>query len=66
MQITTAPFVFSDSGVYAIQQHARNLRDQQILAVAKTDGVIGVNGLGLLLGDPKASIEKYVDHVSVN
>lgn len=63
LNLTTAPFVFSHSGVYAINPHVRNVRDDQIKAVAKSGGVIGINGLGLLLGDEKASIEKYVDHI---
>lgn len=63
MNMTSAPFVFSHSGVYNIVPHVRNVRDEQIQAVAKSGGVIGVNGLGLLLGDANASIEKYVEHV---
>jgi membrane dipeptidase len=63
LMLTTKPFVFSHSGVYKIAPHARNIRDEQIKAVAKSGGVIDINGLGLLLGDTNASIEKYVDHI---
>ncbi|MCX7126135.1 MAG: membrane dipeptidase [Gammaproteobacteria bacterium] len=63
LNLTTKPMVISHSGVYAINPHPRNVRDDQVKAVAKTGGVIGINGLGLLLGDANASVEKFVDHI---
>ena len=63
LKLTTAPFVFSHSGVYGIEPHVRNVHDEQIKAVAKNGGVIGINGLGLLLGDANASVAKFVDHI---
>jgi membrane dipeptidase len=62
-KLTTQPMVISHSGVYSVHPHVRNVHDEHIKAVAKTGGVIGVNGIGILLGDPKARIEKYVDHI---
>lgn len=64
MVLTQKPMVFSHSGTYEIAPHVRNLTNEQILALAKTDGVIGINGLGLLLGDENASIEKYLQHIN--
>ncbi|MGQ3889965.1 dipeptidase [Legionella sp. CNM-1927-20] len=61
--LTTLPLVNSHSGVYGIHPHVRNVHNEQIKAVARTGGVIGVNGIGVLLGNPKASVEKYVDHI---
>lgn len=63
LKLTNSPMVFSHSGVYAIYPHIRNVTDAQIDAIADTGGVIGVNGLGLLLGDPEAKIEKFVEHI---
>src|SRR3990167_4523113 len=63
LKITKKPFIISHSGVYGVHAHPRNARDEQIKAVAKTGGIIGINGLGVLLGDPNASIAKYVDHI---
>lgn len=63
LKISTKPFTFSHSGVYSIAPHVRNVHDEQIKAVAKSDGVIGINGLGLLLGEDNASVEKYVEHI---
>ncbi len=62
-RLTKLPMVISHAGVYGIHPHVRNVHDEQIKAIAKTDGVIGVNGIGILLGDSNASIEKYVDHI---
>lgn len=62
-RLTKSPMVISHSGAYGIHPHVRNVHDEQIKAIAKTDGVIGVNGIGILLGDPNASIEKYIDHI---
>lgn len=61
--LSNLPMVISHSGIFGVNPHVRNLRDDQISAIAKTNGVVGINGLGLLLGDQKASIEKFVEHV---
>ncbi len=63
LNLTKLPMMISHSGVYGIHPHVRNVHDEQIKAIAKTNGVIGINGIGILLGDPKASIDKYVDHI---
>jgi membrane dipeptidase len=43
LKITTAPVIASHSCVYVICPHNRNLTDDQIKAIAKNGGVIGVN-----------------------
>jgi membrane dipeptidase len=63
MEISKAPVIFSHSNAYSIHQHARNLKDDQIKALAKTGGVIGINGMGMLLGDENASAKKIVEHI---
>lgn len=63
MALSCLPVIFSHSAVHALNPHIRNLKDDQIQAVAQSGGVIGINGLGLLLGDADASLEKYVDHI---
>lgn len=57
------PVVISHAGVYAINPLPRNVRDDQIKALAAKGGLLGINGIGLLLGDKNASVQKYVDHV---
>ncbi len=63
MAISSKPVIFSHSNVAKLHPHQRNLQDDQIIAAAKTDGFIGINGNGPLLGDAQASAQKYVDHV---
>lgn len=63
IEISSLPVVISHACAYGINPLPRNIKDEQIQAVAKSGGVIGVNGIGLLLGDKTASIKKYVDHV---
>jgi membrane dipeptidase len=47
-----APVIFSHSNPRALNNHERNIRDDQIVACAKTGGVIGVSGVGLFLSQP--------------
>ena len=41
--ITTKPIIASHSSVYSLVQHRRNLKDEQIKAIAKNGGVIQLN-----------------------
>jgi membrane dipeptidase len=43
IQTTTKPIIASHSSVYALCPHQRNLKDDQIRAIAKNGGVIQVN-----------------------
>jgi membrane dipeptidase len=52
--------VFSHSVPAGVKAHARNVSDAQMRACAATDGVVGINGLGIFLGDNDASTEALV------
>jgi membrane dipeptidase len=43
-----------------VKAHDRNIGDAQMRACAATGGVVGVNGLGIFLGDNDASTEALV------
>ncbi len=43
MKITTKPIIASHSSVYSLVPHRRNLKDEQIKAIAKNGGVIQIN-----------------------
>ena len=63
MQESSGPVVFTHSNPRALWDHQRNISDQQIRACAATGGVIGLNGMGILLGDNDVSIATMLRHV---
>ncbi len=63
MQESAGPVVFSHSNPTAVWDHQRNIHDDQIRACAATDGVIGLNGMGIFLGDNDIAIETLLRHL---
>ena len=63
MDVSTAPVVFSHSNPKALNDHPRNILDDQIKKCAGTGGVVGVNGVGLFLGNNDSSTENQIRHV---
>lgn len=59
-ELSSAPAVFSHSVPAGVHPHARNVTDEQMRACTATGGVIGINGVGLFLGDSDARIEAFV------
>jgi membrane dipeptidase len=63
------PVIASHSNARALRDHRRNLRDEQIAAIARTGGVVGVNFWTAFLvpwgkvGDPLATLDDVVRHV---
>jgi membrane dipeptidase len=58
------PVVFSHSNSFAIKEHPRNIKDAQIYSCAQKGGVIGVNGIGIFLGDHNDTRTiKIVEHI---
>jgi membrane dipeptidase len=63
IELSESPVIFSHSNVYALHPHPRNLKDDQIKAIAQKGGLIGINGNAGLLGEKNASIKKFVEHI---
>lgn len=60
---SSKPVVFSHSNPNAIWRHGRNIDDDQIKACAETGGVIGVNGMGIFLGENVTDNETILRHI---
>ena len=63
MELSQRPVIFSHTNVKAIHDHPRTIDDEQILACAAQDGVIGLTGLGIFLGDPDASVAAFIRQI---
>ncbi len=62
-EVSTDPVIFSHSNPRALWDHPRNILDDQIKACAASGGLIGVNGVGVFLGDNDASTEMMLRHI---
>lgn len=63
MSHTSKPVVFSHSNPTAIWKHQRNITDEQIKACAETGGVVGVNGMGIFLGNNDITTDTILRHI---
>lgn len=63
IDITASPLIASHSSCRAICDHPRNLTDQQIVALAERDSVIGINFAPSFIHPSYATVERVVDHI---
>jgi membrane dipeptidase len=64
INVSKMPIIASHSGVYALRNHPRNLKDKQLKALAKNGGVIGIVLASSFLTDGEfAYVKDYVDHI---
>ena len=66
LALSKAPIMASHSGVYSIKNHKRNLKDDEIRAIASRGGVIQVaTGRYFLSNKPKGEVglEELADHI---
>jgi len=59
----TRPLFSSHSGAAAVHPHPRNLDDDQLRAIAKGGGIIGVIFVAPYLGGAFCTIERIADHI---
>ncbi|MFE1628855.1 dipeptidase [Brevibacillus reuszeri] len=65
MEIAKKPIIASHSNCRSLAGSMRNLTDEQIKAIASTNGVIGINGVNIFVADSddKSDLEHLVNHV---
>ncbi len=64
---TDRPVIFSHSNPRALHDHPRNIPDDLVRLCAETGGLIGINGLGLFLGNrtpTAADALRHIDYVA--
>lgn len=68
MSLSTKPCIFSHSNPRALFDHPRNIKDDQIKLCVQTGGVIGINGVGNFMGEPKEvsldTVVRQIDYVA--
>jgi membrane dipeptidase len=62
-EIATRPFIASHSSCRAVQDHPRNLADDQLFALAERGGFLALNAFGPFLAEGPATVADFVDHV---
>jgi len=60
---TDRPVIFSHSNPRRLCDHPRNIPDDLIKACAATGGVVGINGVGLFLGDGEPTADAVVRNI---
>lgn len=64
MEISNRPVIASHSNARALYDHPRNLRDEQLQAIAKAQGVIGVNFYTAFIGPSgKTDMAALIRHI---
>ncbi len=63
VDITSKPIIASHSNVYNLCPVDRNLKDEQIRAIANSGGIIGINSWYEFVDRENPSLDKLVNHV---
>lgn len=64
LDVAQGPVVCSHSNCKKLYLHPRALDDEQIKALAKTGGVLGINAIATQVADKNPTLDKLVDNVS--
>ncbi len=57
------PVIVSHANVWAVREHPRNLKDDQIKALAAREGFLGMTFYGQFISAEEPTVRKLVDHI---
>lgn len=63
IDLSSSPVIFSHSNPRSVYDHPRNIPDDLMKACASRGGVIGINGIGIFLGNNTADVAAFSRHV---
>jgi membrane dipeptidase len=63
VSLTSKPLIVSHTNARKFYDIERNISDEQIKAVGKRGGVIGVNAILVSASPEKSNIDHYIDHI---
>jgi membrane dipeptidase len=63
IDVSSTPVIFSHSNPRSCWDHPRNIPDDLMIACAQRGGVIGINGIGIFLGNNDSKVSTFVNHV---
>lgn len=63
LEASTEPVIFSHSNADSVCSSKRNLKDDQIRALAKNQGVIGINGFPAFVKEKNPTLDDLIDHI---
>lgn len=64
IEVSEKPVIVSHANVYNLCPVARNLKDDQIVAIAQKGGLVGINGYPAFVSKKKQpTIDDYIDHI---
>ncbi|HHU49036.1 MAG: dipeptidase [Caldicoprobacterales bacterium] len=63
IEVSKKPVAATHSNAWSIQQHPRNLRDEQIKLLAKIGGIMGINFYPPFLSGQQAGLNDIISHI---
>jgi membrane dipeptidase len=64
VDVAEGPLCVSHSNCRKLYLHPRGIDDEQIRAIAKTGGVVGINAIATQVADKDPTLDKLVDNIS--
>ncbi len=64
LDVTSFPVIASHSNARALCDNPRNLTDEQLVAIAERNGVVGAVAIPSFVDRENPTIEKYVEHIA--